>query len=76
MKTDDPEEVNFRRGVRNPLFADGEWDKVDPPAPEECGTLLESHEGVSAALLEAGNHGARRAPQRHATARAVGCLCS
>jgi len=57
VKTDDPEEVNFRRGVRNPLFADGEWDKVDPPAPEECGTLLESHEGVSAALLEAGNHG-------------------
>ena len=52
---DDPDLVNFRRGVRNPAFASG-WDYVDPPPPEECGQLIEAHEGVDARLLEAGNH--------------------
>ena len=51
-------QVNFRRGLRNVAFARGEWDLVDPPPPEECGQLLESHEEVAAELLEAGNHGA------------------
>jgi len=53
--TDDPDLVNFRRGVRNPAFIDS-WDYVDPPLPEDCGDLLEAHEGVAARLLEAGNH--------------------
>jgi len=53
--TDDPDLVNFRRGVRNPEFVH-KWDYVDPPAPQECGELIEAHEGVEARLLEAGNH--------------------
>jgi len=57
VKTDDPNEVNFRRGVRNGPFASGECTLVEPPTPEQCGTLLETHEEVSAELLEAGNHG-------------------
>lgn len=55
VTTDDPNLVNFRRGVRNPAFATA-WDYVDPPAPDECGELIESHESVDARLLEAGNH--------------------
>ena len=55
VTTDDPDLVNFRRGVRNPDFAKS-WDYVDPPPPEQCGELIESHEGVDAKLLEAGNH--------------------
>ena len=53
------QQVNFRRGLRNVAFARGEWDLVDPPPPEDCGQLIESHEGVAPELLEAGNHGAR-----------------
>ena len=41
--------------MRNLAFASG-WDYVDPPPPEECGQLIEAHEGVDARLLEAGNH--------------------
>ena len=42
--------------MRNPAFAHGEWARSQPPPPEECGTLLEAHEGVDEALLRAGNH--------------------
>ena len=45
VRSDDPDLVNFRRGVRNPAFVRG-FDYVDPPAPEECGELIEAHEGV------------------------------
>lgn len=55
MRDDDESIVNYRMGVRNPAFLKG-WDKVDPPAPEECGKLGEEHIGVAARLLEAGNH--------------------
>lgn len=51
-------QINFRRGLRNPALFQGEWDLSEPPSPEECGSLQESHEAVSAELLEAGNHGA------------------
>ena len=55
VKDDDPNLVNFRRGVRNPAFVDS-WEYVDPPLPGECGELIEAHESVDARLLEAGNH--------------------
>ena len=55
VKVFDPNEPNFRRGVRNPAFAES-WNFVDPPPPDECGQLIETHEGVDAKLLEAGNH--------------------
>ena len=55
VREDDASEVNYRRGVRNPLFAT-EWDRYDPPPPEICGELVEEHVGVDKRLLEAGNH--------------------
>ena len=55
VKTFDPDEPNFRKGVRNPAFLD-RWDYVDPPPPADCGELTEAHVGVEARLLEAGNH--------------------
>jgi len=55
VREDDPDLVNFRLGLRNPKFVES-WDYVDPPPPEDCGELLEAHEGVDARLLEAGNH--------------------
>ena len=55
MREDDESIVNYRRGVRNPLFAT-EWDRYDPPPPEICGELVEEHVGVDKRLLEAGNH--------------------
>lgn len=51
----DDNEPNYRRGLRNPANVDG-WRRVDPPPPEECGELIETHVGVDPALLEAGNH--------------------
>jgi len=55
LKLDDGR-INFRKGVRNSAFTLGEWDRVDPPPPEECGTLTEEHIAVDPKLLEAGNH--------------------
>ena len=55
VRTIDESEPNYRRGLRNPANV-ASWDFVDPPPPELCGELLETHEGVDPALLEAGNH--------------------
>jgi len=55
VRTIDVNEPNYRRGLRNPATLDG-WNRVDPPPPELCGSLIETHEGVDSALLEAGNH--------------------
>lgn len=55
VRRDEESLINYRRGMRNPSFLSS-WDRVDPPPPEECGELLESHVGVDARLLEAGNH--------------------
>ena len=45
VKTDDPNEVNFIRAIRNPAFVH-EWDYSEPPPPEECGTIQQAHEAV------------------------------
>ena len=55
QRTDDPSVINFRRHTRNAAFVD-DFDRVEPPAPEECGSSEEAHIGVAAELLQAGNH--------------------
>jgi len=55
VREDDESVVNYRKGVRNPSFAT-EWDRYDPPPPEDCGELIEAHVGVDKKLLDAGNH--------------------
>ena len=55
-RTDDESVVNFRRTLRDPSNAQGVYDRVDPPPPEECGTLFESHEQIDSRLMDAGNH--------------------
>jgi predicted dehydrogenase len=55
MTKDDPDLINFRRGTRSELLSKS-WSSPDPPAPSDCGDLIECHEDVDAALLEAGNH--------------------
>ena len=58
VKADDADEPNYRKGLRNPAFASS-WDKVDPPPPEECGSLVEEHESVEQRLLDAETTAAR-----------------
>jgi len=71
VRTDDPELVNYRRGLRSPAFAATEWDLTEPPPAEDLGSLHEEHVGVDAALLEAGNHGGATHHQLRAFARAA-----
>lgn len=55
VRDDDESIVNYRKGLRNPAFL-ASFDMADPPPPEQCGELIEAHEGVDKRLLEAGNH--------------------
>jgi len=56
LKRDDATIINFRRGIRNAAFVHGEWDRTEPPPPEDCGELTEEHIPIDPQLLEAGNH--------------------
>lgn len=74
VREDDESVVNYRKGLRNPAFLT-DWDKFDPPPPEECGELIEDHVGVDKRLLDAGNHcGATYFEVREATHARVGRL--
>ena len=71
VRTDDPSLTNYRRGLRNPAFATGEWELTEPPPADELGSLHEEHIGVDARLLEAGNHAGATHAQLSAFARAA-----
>ena len=55
-RTDEACLINFRRGVRSAALSAPNWHSAEPPAPDECGTLLEEHVAIEARLLQAGNH--------------------